>query len=77
MEIKNTQERLDLKFKRDMVDPCASKRNYLLQVWNSGKVTVFRDTMALIFREYGQGVNDQVKTKNPCYKDGVEHCVCW
>ena len=61
-EIKNTQERLDLKFNRDMVDPRASKRDYLLQVWNSGKVTIFRETMAQIFREYGQGVNDQVKT---------------
>ena len=60
-EINNTQERLDLKFNRDMVDPRASKRDHLLQVWNSGKVTIFRDTMAQIFRKYGQGVNDQVK----------------
>ena len=50
-EIKNTQERLGLKFNRDMVDPRTCKRDYLLQVWKAGKVTTFRETMAQIFRE--------------------------
>ena len=60
-EIGNTQERLQLKFDRNMVDPRSSKREYLLQVWDDRKMTTFHDNMAKTSRVFGQGVIDQVQ----------------
>ena len=45
-EIGRTQELLQLKFDRNMVDPRSSKRKHLVQVWDDRRMTTFHEIMA-------------------------------